>query len=170
MEQELRERRDSILTLIGFLLLTFMITAAMVMHGSGQSLKRDFATFIDFFDITGSVLFVEGPRHIFESIGLPGWLIAFLADGIGGGVQLVGTFIPVIGALFLDGGLELARRFVLDHLACPPIDSGDLSAWGRALLRLARLPNVSAKLSGLVTEADWPSRYLIIEAAQRSIN
>ena len=46
-------------------------------------------------------------------------------------------------------------RFVLDHLAAPPIASGDLSAWGRALLPLAELPNVSAKLSGLVTQADW---------------
>ncbi|MGD8486462.1 MAG: amidohydrolase family protein [Chloroflexota bacterium] len=46
-------------------------------------------------------------------------------------------------------------RFVLDHLASPPIASGDLSAWGSALLVLAERPNVSAKLSGLVTEADW---------------
>lgn len=44
---------------------------------------------------------------------------------------------------------------VLDHLASPPIASGDLSAWGRALLPLAELPNVAAKLCGLVTEADW---------------
>lgn len=46
-------------------------------------------------------------------------------------------------------------RYVLDHLARPPIASGDLSAWGRALLPLGELPNVSAKLSGLVTAADW---------------
>jgi L-fuconolactonase len=46
-------------------------------------------------------------------------------------------------------------RFVLDHLARPPIASGDLSAWGRALLPLGELPNVSAKICGLVTEADW---------------
>ena len=46
-------------------------------------------------------------------------------------------------------------RFVLDHLARPPIASGDLSAWGRALLPLGELDNVSAKISGLATEADW---------------
>ena len=45
--------------------------------------------------------------------------------------------------------------FVLDHLGRPPIAGGDLSAWGRALLPLAELPNVSANLCGLVTEADW---------------
>jgi L-fuconolactonase len=44
---------------------------------------------------------------------------------------------------------------VLDHLAFPPIASGDLSAWGGALLTMAELPNLCAKLSGLVTEADW---------------
>lgn len=45
-------------------------------------------------------------------------------------------------------------RFVLEHLACPPIASGDLSAWGGAILELAELPHVSATLSGLVSEAD----------------
>ena len=45
-------------------------------------------------------------------------------------------------------------RFVLQHLACPPIASGDLSAWGGALLELAEQPNVCATLSGFVTEAD----------------
>jgi L-fuconolactonase len=48
-------------------------------------------------------------------------------------------------------------RFVLDHLAKPPIASGDLSAWAPAILALAELPNVAAKVSGLVTEADWRS-------------
>lgn len=46
-------------------------------------------------------------------------------------------------------------RIVLRHLARPPIASGALAAWGRALLPLADLPNVVAKVSGLVTEADW---------------
>jgi L-fuconolactonase len=45
-------------------------------------------------------------------------------------------------------------RFVLEHLACPPIASGDLSDWGGAILELAELPHVSASLSGLVAEAD----------------
>ena len=44
---------------------------------------------------------------------------------------------------------------VLHHLARPPIASGDLATWGRALLALAELPNVVAKVSGLVTEAEW---------------
>jgi len=45
-------------------------------------------------------------------------------------------------------------RFVLDHAGKPPIASGDLSTWRTNLARLAELPNVAVKLSGLVTEAD----------------
>jgi L-fuconolactonase len=47
------------------------------------------------------------------------------------------------------------QRFVLDHLAKPPIKSGALDAWARGIRELASFPNVYAKLSGLVTEADW---------------
>lgn len=57
--------------------------------------------FIDFFDQAAGALFVDGPTHLLESIHAPGWLIALLATGIGGGLQVVATFIPVIGALFL---------------------------------------------------------------------
>ncbi|MFI0818481.1 amidohydrolase family protein [Streptomyces sp. NPDC021098] len=46
-------------------------------------------------------------------------------------------------------------RFVLDHAAKPPIASGDREPWTGLLTRLAALPNVDCKLSGLVTEADW---------------
>lgn len=45
-------------------------------------------------------------------------------------------------------------RFILDHAGKPPIASGDLRAWREDLARLAELPNVAVKLSGLVTEAD----------------
>lgn len=46
-------------------------------------------------------------------------------------------------------------RFVLDHAGKPPIASGDLRAWRADISRLAELPNVAIKVSGLVTEADW---------------
>jgi L-fuconolactonase len=47
------------------------------------------------------------------------------------------------------------QRFVLDHLAKPPIRSGHIDSWAHGIARLAAFPNVSCKLSGLVTEADW---------------
>jgi len=46
-----------------------------------------------------------------------------------------------------------AERMVLDHLGKPDIRGGGFDAWRRDLDRLARLPHVRAKLSGLVTEA-----------------
>lgn len=49
------------------------------------------------------------------------------------------------------------QRFVLDHLAKPPIARGLLSPWRENILELARFPNVSCKISGLVTEADHQS-------------
>jgi len=47
------------------------------------------------------------------------------------------------------------QRFVLDHLAKPPIKSGAVDLWARGIRELASSPNVHAKVSGLVTEADW---------------
>ncbi|GIG92180.1 amidohydrolase family protein [Plantactinospora endophytica] len=48
-------------------------------------------------------------------------------------------------------------RFVLDHLGKPAIRDGaaGLAAWSGPVAELAAAPNVTAKLSGLVTEADW---------------
>jgi L-fuconolactonase len=48
-----------------------------------------------------------------------------------------------------------SQRFVLDHLGKPDIRHGELCAWEKSLRLLADCSNVSAKLSGLVTEADW---------------
>ncbi|RDC64922.1 amidohydrolase family protein [Adhaeribacter pallidiroseus] len=47
------------------------------------------------------------------------------------------------------------QQFVLDHLAKPFIKKATLQPWAENLKKLAAYPNVSAKLSGLVTEADW---------------
>ncbi|GAA1720216.1 amidohydrolase family protein [Isoptericola hypogeus] len=49
------------------------------------------------------------------------------------------------------------QTFVLDHLGKPPLAAGALDDWRRDLAALAARPNVVAKLSGLVTEADWGS-------------
>ena len=47
------------------------------------------------------------------------------------------------------------QRFVLDHMAKPPIKSGAIDSWTRGIRELAAFPNVFCKMSGLVTEADW---------------
>ena len=47
------------------------------------------------------------------------------------------------------------QAFVLDHIGKPAIRDGVLSPWCEDLRCLAEFPNVSCKLSGLVTEARW---------------
>jgi len=46
-------------------------------------------------------------------------------------------------------------RFVIDHIAKPPIATGAIDEWAARLKPLADSPNVFCKLSGMVTEADW---------------
>jgi L-fuconolactonase len=45
--------------------------------------------------------------------------------------------------------------FVLDHLGKPAIAAGRLAEWRELIRPVADQPNVVAKLSGLVAEADW---------------
>ena len=56
--------------------------------------------------------------------------------------------------------VEFVRRhpeqaFVLDHLGKPKVGAGEIEGWREQIMRLAECGNVSCKLSGLVTEADW---------------
>jgi ferrous iron transport protein B len=77
--------------------------------------------FIDFFDILGGTLFVDGPKQLFDSLGMPYLLNAFITDGIGGGLQTVATFIPPIFAIFFclsileDSGYMARAAFIMDR-------------------------------------------------------
>ena len=77
--------------------------------------------FIDFFDGLCGTIFVDGFGHLLASVNTPGWLIAILADGVGGGIQTVSTFIPPIFLIFLclsfleDSGYMSRAAFVMDH-------------------------------------------------------
>ena len=46
-------------------------------------------------------------------------------------------------------------RFVVDHISKPLIREGVLAPWGDHIRDLALFENVTCKLSGMVTEADW---------------
>ena len=77
--------------------------------------------FIDLFDGAAHALFVTGFGQLLSAAGLPDWARVFLADGIGGGVQIVATFIPIIAALYLflsvleDSGYMARAAFVMDR-------------------------------------------------------
>jgi ferrous iron transport protein B len=80
------------------------------------------AVFIDFFDILFAAVLVDATRYLLAMAGMPEWIIVLLSDGLGGGIQLVATFIPVIGFLFLclsileDSGYMSRAAFVVDRL------------------------------------------------------
>ena len=77
--------------------------------------------FIDFFDLGAQAIFVDGLGAGLNHLGAPEWLITLVANGIGGGIQVVATFIPIIGALFLfltvleESGYMARAAFVMDH-------------------------------------------------------
>jgi L-fuconolactonase len=50
-----------------------------------------------------------------------------------------------------------SSTFVLDHLGKPAIADGGLAPWRALIEPVAALPNVVAKVSGLVSEASWSS-------------
>ncbi|MCP3673670.1 MAG: ferrous iron transport protein B [Gammaproteobacteria bacterium] len=80
------------------------------------------AVFIDFFDIFFNALLVDSTRWLLEQIHTPELIITLLADGVGGGVTLVFTFIPVIAFLYFglslleDSGYISRAAFVVDRL------------------------------------------------------
>ncbi|WP_049853728.1 Fe(2+) transporter permease subunit FeoB [Dickeya fangzhongdai] len=79
------------------------------------------SAFIDFFDKLFGTLLVEGFGELLLALHTPEWLKTLLADGVGGGIQTVSTFIPVIGCLYLflswleDSGYMARAAFVMDR-------------------------------------------------------
>lgn len=79
------------------------------------------SAFIDFFDQFFGVLLVDGFGELLSHWGAPEWTKLLLANGVGAGVQVVATFIPVIGFLFLslsvleDSGYMARAAFVMDR-------------------------------------------------------
>ncbi len=60
----------------------------------------------------------------------------------------------------LKAALHLVRAvpevtFVIDHMAKPVIRKQEISRWSNFMAEIAKQPNVSCKVSGMVTEADW---------------
>ena len=102
-----------------------------------------------------------GVRHVVEAEPDPAWLDR---PDVRAGLQAVARSGLSYDLLVFPHQLPAAVRtvrdlptatFVLDHLGKPPLWTGDLETWAALLRELATSPNVHAKLSGLVTEADW---------------
>lgn len=77
--------------------------------------------FIDFFDIAVGAFLVDGLESLLSGFGAPDWIILLTANGIGSGIQVVSTFIPIIACLYLflsvleDTGYMARAAFVMDR-------------------------------------------------------
>jgi L-fuconolactonase len=106
---------------------------------------------------------LAGIRHQAHDEPDPDWLIR---DDVVRGIKAVGRAGLVYDLLVrpreLPVALALARRlpdvrFVIDHIAKPPISSGELEPWAGLIAPFRELEHVACKVSGMVTEADWSS-------------
>jgi L-fuconolactonase len=103
----------------------------------------------------------KGVRHLVESEAADDWLTQ---ASVIRGLRELGSRGLAYDLLVHTRHLKPAEsvvaecrdlRFVIDHMAKPPIAKGEIDEWARGLKQLAAHPNVSCKLSGLVTEANW---------------
>lgn len=104
---------------------------------------------------------LRGVRHQVQGEPDPDWLTR---PDVLRGLRAVAAAGLVYELLTLPHQLPAAEQavaavpelaFVLDHCSKPPIAAGELHPWADDVVKLAAHPNVTCKLSGLVTEADW---------------
>ena len=115
--------------------------------------------------------FFKGVRHLNHEEADPDWLIRpEVIDGLHLLEERDLTFdVIAVHPLHLKHVPALAEacpdlRMVIDHLAKPPIASGEYDAWKAEMTAAAQYPNVYAKVSGLNTAADpeaWTAADLV---------
>ncbi len=102
-----------------------------------------------------------GIRHQVHDEPDPDWL---RRSDVRRGIETVGAaglaYDLLVRSRELPAALDTVRalpnvRFVIDHLAKPPIRDGQLHSWAELVRPFGGLGNVWCKVSGLVTEADW---------------
>ena len=104
---------------------------------------------------------LKGVRHLVESERVDDWLTkAGVVRGLRELASRDLTYDLLVHTRHLKYATEaVARcpdlRCVVDHMAKPPIAGKEIDEWARGLRQLAARPNISCKLSGLVTEANW---------------
>jgi L-fuconolactonase len=102
----------------------------------------------------------KGVRHLVESEPAEDWLTQ---PSVLRGLQKLVDFDVSVDLLVHTRHLQHVKivaercpelRLVVDHMAKPPIRSGEIKDWAQQLKAVASYPNVYCKLSGLVTEAN----------------
>jgi L-fuconolactonase len=101
-----------------------------------------------------------GVRHIVQTEAAGFLCRSHFRQGIGRLEHFGLAYDILVYARQLPEAIDFAaafpgQRFVLDHLGKPDIRAHGFDAWRRDVDRLAKQSNVYAKISGLVTEAEW---------------
>ena len=105
----------------------------------------------------------KGVRHLVESEANDDWLVQpAVLSGLKKLAMRGLSYDLLVHTRHLQYVPQVAEscpdlRFVIDHMAKPPIARNEFEEWAEALKPVARYPNVHCKLSGLVTEANWSS-------------
>ncbi len=100
-----------------------------------------------------------GLRHLVQNEPDAGWLDRpDVRQGLQTATRHGLSYDLLVNGMHLPAAVRVASdlpgtRFILDHLGKPPFQSGDFDDWVAHIRRLGKLPNVWAKVSGLVTEA-----------------
>ena len=129
--------------------------AGLVVHAplqKGAAVEEDL-------EVLASLPGVKGVRRLIQGEPDPGFC---LEPNFHDGMKLLRkygfSFDICVKSFALAYGLELARRhpdipIILDHIGKPDIRHGLVEPWRSQIRALARLPNVVAKISGVITEA-----------------
>jgi L-fuconolactonase len=100
-------------------------------------------------------------RHQVHDEPDPEWLLRpDVLQGIGAMADAGLAYDLLVRPRELPAALGAVRalpdvRFVIDHIAKPPIKAGHLQPWADRIRPFGDLPNVWCKVSGMITEADW---------------
>ena len=104
---------------------------------------------------------LKGFRHIVQDEPDPHFLLQpDFCRGIEALQKFGFTYDILVYPIHLEVAYLFASRFpeqpfVVDHLAKPYIKQQEIEPWASQMRKLASLPHVYCKLSGMVTEADW---------------
>jgi len=103
---------------------------------------------------------IKGFRHVVQGEPDDFMLRKDFQNGISALKEFNFTYDILIFHRQLPAAIELVNQFpdqpfVIDHIAKPDIKSGDILLWKKGIQEIAKAENVSCKISGMVTEADW---------------
>ena len=103
----------------------------------------------------------KGVRHPVHDEEDERWLLGL--NVLNGLRELERRHIPfdlLVRPVHLPVVLQLAEHvpdlpMVIDHIAKPRITTGEMEPWAADIERVAQIPGVHVKISGMITEAEW---------------